>query len=121
VGRGQAVEREQAEARRAVDEDEIVGVADFGECAAQPPVAPFDSDQFHLGAGELAVGADDVVTALRAGPPGLDDRGAFQQHVVHARVEGSLVDSRAHGRVALRIEVDHEDPAAEAGQAGGRD
>ena len=120
VGAGQAVEGEQAEAGRAVDEDEVVVIVDRGEGAAQPPVAPLDADQLHLGAGELAVGADDVVAALRARPPGFGDRGAFQQDVVDAGVEASLVDPGAHGGVALGIEVDHEDPAAEPGQAGGQ-
>ncbi len=118
MGAGQAVEGEQAEAGRAVDEDEVVGFVDRGEGAAKAPVAALDADQLHLRAGELAVGADNVVAALRARPLRLVDRGAFQQDVVDAGIEGALVDPRAHGGIALGIEVDHQHPASEPSQSG---
>ena len=96
----------------------VVGV-DRGQRRAQALVAPFEADQLDLGAGQLAVGAEHVVAALRARPSRLGDRGALEQHVVDAQVERALVDARAHGRVALRVEIDEQDASAESGQAGG--
>ena len=58
VRAGQAVEGQQAEAGRAVDEDEVVVGRGGGERAAQALVAPLEADQLDLGARELAVRAD---------------------------------------------------------------
>ena len=62
----QAVQGQQAEAGRTVDEHEVVVGGGGGKRAAQALVAPLEPDQLHLGAGELAVRADDVVAALGA-------------------------------------------------------
>ena len=103
----------------AVDGEYDMILIDCGERRLQALVAAFEADQLDLGAGELAIGAEDVVAAVRAGPPRLGDRRAFEQDVVHARLEGALVDARAHGRVALRIEIDQQNAPAEVGQTGG--
>src|SRR5664279_867673 len=116
VRAGQAVQREQAEARRAIDEDEVV----FGrgdERATQSLVAAFESHQFDLRAGQLTIRTDDVVAGLRACLSRFGDSRVFEQHVVHAELERTLVDARAHRRVALRVEVDDEDAAADLRQA----
>ena len=116
----QAVQGQQAEAGRAVDEHEVVVGGGGGERAAQALVAPLEPDQLHLGAGQLAVRADDVVAALRARLARLGDRRVLEQDVVDAQVEGALVDAGAHGRVALRIEVDDQGAPAELGETGGQ-
>jgi hypothetical protein len=43
-----------------------------------------------------------------------------EQHVVDAVRQLALVDARAHGGIALRVEVDHEHALAHLGQAGGQ-
>jgi hypothetical protein len=102
------VQRQQAEARRAVDEDEVVVVGDLREGRAQALVAAFESDELDLGAGELAIRTDDVVAALRARLSHFRDAGVLEEDVVDAEVECALVDSRAHRGVALGVEVDDQ-------------
>jgi len=63
VGRGEAVHGEHVERRRAVDEHVVVVVEHGGERFAQTVLAAIDRDELDLGAGERAVGADDVVAA----------------------------------------------------------
>ena len=58
VGGDERVEREQAERRRAVDEDVVEAVAERRDDAAQARFAREHRDQFDLGAGEVAVGGD---------------------------------------------------------------
>ena len=117
---GQPVQGEQAQAGRAIDEDEVVLALDAGQCGAQALVSSLDADQLDFGACQFAVGADDVVATLRARPARFRDRGAFEEHVVDARVQRALVDARSHGRIALRIKVDDENAAPELSQPGGK-
>ena len=58
VGGDERVERQQAERRRAVDEDVVEVVAHRREQRAQPFFARGERDQFDFGAGEIAVGGD---------------------------------------------------------------
>ena len=54
----QRVDREQAERRRAVDEDPVPGVGLGPDRAGQPALAPLHVRELHLGAGELDRGRD---------------------------------------------------------------
>jgi hypothetical protein len=97
-------------------------VGDLGQRLLQPALAPLDVHQFHFGAGQVAVGAQHVVEqpAFVAAHARLGDGGRLQQHVVDRELELALVDARAHGGIALRVEVDHQHALAHLGQAGGQ-
>jgi hypothetical protein len=118
VGAAQAVEREQVQRGRAVDQDEVVVGIDRLERATQALVAALQRDQFDLGAGQFAVGAEHVVAAAGGSLGRLLDRGALQQDVVDGQRELTLVDARAHGRVALGVEVDQQHALSDEHQAG---
>jgi hypothetical protein len=53
VGRGERVDREQAEGRRAVDEDPVPGVGFDLDRSGQPAFPALHVRQLHLGTGEL--------------------------------------------------------------------
>ena len=121
----QAVEGEHAQRWRAVDQHEVVVAIDGGQRVLQAALAALFADQFDLGTGQLAVGAQHGVGAagvfqLVGHAGGFGDAGRFQQHVVHRQRHRPLVDARAHGGVALRVEVDHQHALADLGQAGGQ-
>ena len=121
MGGTQAVEREQAERGRAIDQDEVVFGADRSQCRAQTLLATIEADHFDFGTGQFAVGAQDVVAAARRLQLlGFDTRFGhgcrLEQHVIHRQLQLALVDPGPHGRVALRIEIDHEHALAHFGQ-----
>ena len=120
VGRAQAVERQQAQRGRAVDQHEIVVSCHRHQCLLEALLALVQSDQLDLGAGQLAIRAQHAVAA------GLGVDGSFgngrlaEQHVVDAECELALVDARTHGRIALRVEVDQQHALTDPGQSGGQ-
>jgi hypothetical protein len=120
VRAAQAVEREHGQRRRAIDEHEVVVGLHFGQGRLEALLAPLDVYQLHLGAGQFAVGSQQLVAALFCRHRRLAHRGRFQQHVVHRELELALVHARAHGGIALRVEVDHEHTLADLGQARGQ-
>jgi len=77
-------------------------------------------DQLDLGTGEFAVGTQHVVPARLRPQRRFDHRGGLQQHVVHRELHLAFVDARTHGRVALRVQVDHQDALADASQSSGQ-
>ena len=118
VRAAQAVERQQAQARRAIDQHEVVLGHHPGERSLESPVAPIELDELDLGTRQLAVGAENVVAGLIAATRCFGNRGALEQHVVDAQLELVLVDTRPHRRVTLRIEVDDENAFSDSRQAG---
>ena len=118
----QAVQREQRQRRRAIEQDEVVvagHLADrrlhlrqrLGERVLEARFALGQLDELDLGAGELAVRGHEVEAAGRRHDAHVRDLPLAEQHLVDGRVEGALVDARAGRRVALRVEV-HEEHAA---------
>src|SRR5580698_4157769 len=61
IRRAQAVERQQRQSRRAIDQDEIVVIRDFRQRVAQYPFTTFHAHQFDLGTRQLAVRGKHVV------------------------------------------------------------
>jgi hypothetical protein len=118
VRRAKAVEGEHAQGRRAVDEHEVVVGVHLGQAVFRR-FSRAPAHQLDLGARQLAVGAQHVVAALLRQHGRFADRGGFQQHVVHAQRQLALVHARAHGRVALRVQVDHQHALPHLGQARG--
>ena len=116
VGRGERVDRERPERRRAVEEDEVVAVAARGERLGEIPLAVGAARELDDGAGEIRLRRDEVEVRERGGVDELGERRAVEEVVARRPV-------RAHpeprGRVRLRIEVDHERALAGLGEAGG--
>ena len=119
MGAAQAVEREQAQRGRAVDQHEVVVGGHSGQCTAQAFVAMFQFHQLHFGAGQFAVGAHHVVAARLRTAARFGDAGRLQQHVIHREFEGALVHARAHRGIALRVQVDHQHALPHPRQASG--
>ena len=116
----QAVQREHAQRRRAVDQYKVVFIAHCKQRGFQTAFAAFKVHQFHFSAGQFAIGTQHVVTGFHGRLAGLGDGGRFQQHVVHAHLERPLVDARPHRGVALWVQIDHQHPQAQLGEAGGQ-
>ena len=121
----QPVEREQRQRGRAIHQHKVVLRIDLGQGRAQALFAPLQPHKFDLSTGQFAVGTEHIKTAagiqqFLAGDPRLFDAGRFEQHVVDRQFELALVDARAHGGVALWVQIDHEHALPELGQAGGQ-
>ena len=114
----QPVQREHAEAGRAIHEHEVVVLGHRSQCPLKSLVSPVQIDKFHFGTGQFTVGADDVVARLLSALTRFSDGGAFEQHVVHGHTESALVHTRTHRRVSLRVEVHHQDALPHPTQAG---
>ena len=115
VGRRQGVDREQPEARRRVDADEVVVVLDRAERLLQRALTADLRGHRDLGAGEVDRRARDVDLALADDLP---DVGVVDEHVVHRRLEGVRVDPLRHGQVPLGVHVHAEHPVALLGEGG---
>ncbi len=113
------VDGEQAERRRAIDENEVVVAHDALERDLETRLARLQFDQLDLRAGELAVGGHQVVaTALRARAYGCQ-LGEPEQNVVDGANDSALVHAASHRRVTLRIEIDQEHAPTSLSKRGG--
>ena len=114
----QTIECEQAQSRRAINQNEVVIGIHRGEGRFQTDFAPFLVDQLHLCTGQFAVGSQHVVSACITRNACLGHTGFLQQHVVHTVGELALVHVRAHRCVALRIHI-HQQHALPQGRQSG--
>ena len=119
IGGDQGVEGEEVEGRGAIDQDEVVVVADFGEAFAEAELAVGEVDQFEVGADQVLVGGDDVETFEIGGADGVLEVGVAQKDVVEAGFVGIFGDAEAAGGVALGVGIDDQDPDVIGGQGGG--
>ena len=115
------VDREQAERRRAVDEDEVEALLEVAEVFIQRRTqAVLAGDLRHeldLRAGEVdRARRAQQIRRLRADLHDVRERELVDQHVVDARNVGGVRHSEGRRGVSLRIQVDHEDPSAHGGQ-----
>src|SRR5690606_12118000 len=119
VRRGERVQRQQAERRRAVHQDEIVPAARRLERAPQHQLALRTVDQLDLGADQVAARGRHVEERkMEAADDDVVERGSLDHDVVHGRVHVRALDADPAGRVALRIHVDHERAPLGDSQAG---
>ena len=114
----QAVEREHRQRRRAVDQHKIIIDIDLGQRGLQAHLTPLQRYQLDLGTGQLAVGAQHVVATFFSQHGGLAHRSGLDQHVVHRQRKLAFVHARAHGGIALGVQVHHQHTLADLGQAG---
>ena len=108
VGGDKAVEGEQGEGGRAVDENVVVVVGHFGQGVFQAHFAGDFLHEFHFRARQRAVGGQDAVAAGGAFGHGFAHGGFAEQDVVDAFGDGGFVDAAAGGGVALRVEINDE-------------
>ena len=101
VGGDQAVEGEQGQGRRAVDEDVVVVVGNDLQGVLRPDFACDFLDEFDFCAGQCAVGAQYVVAAFFAADDGVGDVGFAEDNLVNAVFDGGFVDAAACGGVTL--------------------
>ena len=131
VGGAQAVERQQRQRRRAIEQDEIVFGRDlvdrrahlrqrFGQRVLQPRLALGQVDQLDFRAGELAIGGHEIEAAGRR------QRRARRRSCARRAAPGRrcassvrLSSAGAGGGVALRIEIDQQHAALHRGEARG--
>ena len=113
VGRHERVDGQQAERRRAVDQDQVVVARDLAQRPLERQLAAHLAAEHQLGLGQSEVGGDDPVV------DGLARLGAPGEHVADRR-RGVGIDVEVVGQVALRVEVDGEDvqpdPPKDVGQ-----
>jgi hypothetical protein len=122
VGGLEGVERQQADARRAVDDAPLVGMADLLECLRQPVVAAraagedlIERGEADVRRGKVEVGGDlpdDLAHAARRAVAGLDEG------VVDRALDLLVGHGQADGTVALWVHVDQQGLVAEARHAG---
>ena len=110
------VDRQQAEAGRSVDADEVVVGQDRLERLLERALAADLSGHRNLSPGEVDRRAGHVHLATA---DHLADRGVVHEHVVHRHVERVRVDPLAHREVALRVHVHAEDAVPLLGEGGG--
>ena len=102
----EGVDRQQAERRRAVDDDPAVEI-DALQCVLEPALTVLDPDELDLGAHEVDVGGQDTKRGRPCGAKRFVERLRAEEDVIHRRIETSLLDAEARRGVALRVEV-HE-------------
>ena len=114
VGRGQAVDGEHAERRRAVDEHGVDAVAHGVECAPECVLAARAREQVHLGAGQVDV------CRQQLHPSHVDDRvgclDPLEQHVVEGRAALLGLEAEREREAGLGVEVDEQHALAEVGE-----
>ena len=116
VGRAQAVEGEHAQGRRAVNEHEVVVGVHGGQGLFEAALTALHLHQLDLGASEFAVGAQHPVAAFVGQGRRLGNGGFTKQHVVDRQCHAAFVDARAHGGVALRVQIDQQHALTDLGQ-----
>ena len=120
VAGDERVDREQAERRRAVDEDVVDLPAVRGDGPAQPVLAGDDRDELDLGAGEVDGGRHGPqIRRLLDRHRNLLQRRPVDQHLVDRRRPAGVLDAEPGAGVALRVEVDHQHPQAVHGHRDG--
>jgi hypothetical protein len=117
----QCVDRQQAQRRRAVDEDVVQRLLVRLDRSLQSALPCHQRDQLDLRTGEIDRGrCTEETLDIRDRLDDLGERLALDQYVVDGRDFGVMVDAQRSGRIALRVEVNHQDPPAMQGKRSGK-
>ena len=117
----QAVDGQQAEVRRAVDQRVVVALPKPAlERVAQELLAAEHREQLALGRGEVDVRRRDVDALGLRRPDDLVDRRAPDEDIGHRHLDRVEVDAQAGGEIRLRIHVDAQDTQSVLGQGAGQ-
>ncbi len=117
LARDERVDRQQAQGRRAVDEDVVQRLLVRRDRPLEPALTCDQRDQFDLRTGEVD-GRGRTEQAFDIGDR-LDhfrERPALDQHVVDGGHIGVVVDAQRGGGIALGVEVDDQDPRTVQGE-----
>ena len=110
VRRDEAVDGQQAEVRRAIDQDVVVVVDLAVERLAQDLLATERGEQLALGRREIDVRRRDVdAGGLRREDDFAEGRSTVRQDVRHRSFDGVEVDPETGGEIRLRVHVDAQD------------
>ena len=116
----QHVERDEPERRRAVDEDEVVLVADRLHRVSHPLLPLRRVDELYLGTRQIRRGGHDIqVLKLDSPQAGAPDVSRSDEDVVGRALEGATLDAGSTRRISLRIAVDQQGASLGDGEAGG--
>lgn len=117
---GEHVDGEESERGRAVDEDEVIAIADWGEGFAHSELSIGAIDELYLGAGEVGSSGRDVeVRELNCAEDDFVERALADECIVDGAPERFACQADSAGRVALWIAVDEEGVLFGDGEAGG--
>ena len=104
----EGVDREDAERRRAVDEDVVEVGGGFGELVAQDNFTANDAGELDFGGGQIDVGGGDE-QAVFGGLPKLGDAGVGRQELVDGWDARLGVDAEVERGVCLRVDIEDAD------------
>ena len=125
AGGGQAVDRQQAEARRVVDQHHVRGgpsgalpllALPVVEGVLEDRLAADGARQLQLGAGQVEVRRQHGEARGRRAPQGVGDPAALGEQRVGGRLPRLELGAQVLRGVGLGVHVDHEHPLAQAGQ-----
>src|SRR5699024_10341222 len=120
VRTGQRIDREQAQRRLAVDQDEVVPVEHRVQGAAQRLLPAHLVDELDLRGRQVDVRGDEVhALDACAGQHLLGGDRVVHQQVVDRQLQLVVPDAQARGQCALGIQVHHQDAATVLGERGG--
>ena len=109
IRRREAVDGQEPERRRTVDEDVLERLVDRAKRPSQAALALGHRGQFHFGAGERHRRGEQAESRDR----GVDDefvhRNVIGERVIGRLDDGGPIDAEPARRVALRVEIDDED------------
>ena len=103
----QAVEREQVEAGRAVNEDKVVILLHFRQRLAQAALSAGQVDHFQASARQTGVGTDDIGAELGFA----DDVFGLRlpdEHFISTQLDTPFGDAVARGGIALWVQIDDQ-------------
>src|SRR5699024_4746158 len=116
---GERADGEQAERRRAVEDDEVVILHHRAQGSNERLFAADLVDELDLRGGEVDIRGHQVEVLDAAGQDGVENGGGIvDEEVVDGDVQLLVADPQAGRQRALRVEVDEEDLAAELRKCG---
>jgi hypothetical protein len=118
VGGEEGVQGEEIEGWGAIDQDEVVIVANRGDAFAEAEFARLEADQLDVGAYEVLIGGDEAEAFAVGGDDGFFGGDVAEEDVVEAGVVGVFGDSKTCGGIALRVGIDDEDAEVIGGEGG---
>ncbi len=124
VGRRQGVDREDAERRRAIDEQVVEFAFRFGQLIAEDDLATDDAGQLDFNRGQVDVRRGDPQVFFlwgrgRAGAlPKIGDAGFFREQIVDGRHARSGIKAEVERGVCLRIDIHEADALTGTGERG---
>src|SRR4030095_1124068 len=108
VGRGQRIECEKAERRRAVEEYVIVFIANRAQCRAKPVFTSHETDELDLCATEFLIGSNEIEKGDFRWSNRLPNIPLIDQHFIDSLDPFALEDPKPATGIRLRIKVDEK-------------